>query len=89
MGLNNRLLSDGTYTYEYDGEGNRTKRTETATGEVTEYEWDYRNSLRLVGVVVRNSSREIVRTVEYIYDPFNRRIAKIVDSDGEGRQKLR
>lgn len=46
----NRLLSDDTYNYEYDPEGNRTKRTEIATGTVTEYVWDHRN--RLVELVV-------------------------------------
>ena len=32
VGDHNRILSDGTYTYAYDEEGNRTKRTEIATG---------------------------------------------------------
>jgi YD repeat-containing protein len=32
-GENNQLLSDGTYNYEYDNEGNRIRRTEIATGE--------------------------------------------------------
>ena len=36
-----RLLSDGAYSYEYDAEGRRTKRTETATGDRGErYVWD-------------------------------------------------
>ena len=81
-GVNNQLLSDGTYNYEYDGEGNRVKRTEIATGEVTEYEWDYRN--RLIGVVVTDSSGNVIKEVEYTYDVFNRRIAKSVDADGDG-----
>ena len=36
-GDHNRLLSDGTYSYEYDNEGNRVRRVEIATGAVTEY----------------------------------------------------
>jgi YD repeat-containing protein len=44
-GRNNQLLTDSTYNYTYDDEGNRTKRTEIATGKVTEYVWDYRNRL--------------------------------------------
>lgn len=32
IGDYNRLESDGTFNYEYDLEGNRTKRTEIATG---------------------------------------------------------
>ncbi|MCC7083768.1 MAG: hypothetical protein IT427_02035, partial [Pirellulales bacterium] len=31
--MNNRLDDDGTYTYEYDGEGNLIKRTETSSGD--------------------------------------------------------
>ncbi len=49
-GENNQLLSDGTYNYEYDAEGNRVRRVEIATGEITEYSWDYRNRLVDVGV---------------------------------------
>ena len=48
-GVNNQLVSDGTYSYEYDKEGNRTNRTNTATGAVDNYTWDYRN--RLTGVI--------------------------------------
>ena len=44
-GSNNRLTNDGTYSYEYDNEGNRTRRTKTSTNEKTEYAWDHRNRL--------------------------------------------
>lgn len=81
-GENNQLTSDGKYNYEYDGEGNRVKRTEIATGEVTNYEWDYRN--RLVGVETKNSSGQAIALSEYTYDVFDNRIAKSVDSDGDG-----
>ena len=47
----NRLTSDGTYTYLYDGEGNITSRTAIATGATTTYTWDHRN--RLVNVSER------------------------------------
>jgi YD repeat-containing protein len=64
-GDHNRLAFDGTYWYEYDGEGNRTMRyvwTDVdADGvvdpgersEVTEYAWDHRN--RLVSVTDRDT----------------------------------
>jgi RHS repeat-associated protein len=81
-GGNNQLLSDGTYSYEYDGEGNRTKRTETSTGKVTEYVWDYRN--RLTKVSFKDAAGNEVKTIQYIYDVDNRRIAKIIDADGAG-----
>ncbi len=77
-GDDNRLTNDGTYSYQYDAEGNRTRRTKTSTGEVTEYEWDYHN--RLVKVTDMNSQGTVTQVVEYTYDVFDRRIAKEVDT---------
>jgi hypothetical protein len=34
-GANNRLLSDGKFNYEYDGEGNVISQTDILTGDVT------------------------------------------------------
>lgn len=81
-GDNNQLLSDGTYAYTYDAEGNRITRTEIATGEVTEYTWDYRN--RLTDVVTKDNAGNVIQDVEYGYDVYNRRIEKTVDPDGDG-----
>ena len=81
-GDNNRLLSDGTYDYEYDAEGNRTKKTEISSGDYVEYAWDHRN--RLVSVTYRNSSDVKTKEVAYNYDAFDRRIGKDVDDDGNG-----
>ena len=79
-GVNNRLLSDGTFDYEYDNEGNRTRRTNIATGEYVEYEWDHRN--RLISVTFHDAANAITREVEYRYDAFNRRIVKSVTEGG-------
>lgn len=79
---NNQLKSDGTYSYTYDNEGNRTSRTHIDTGEVTEYRWDHRN--RLTEVVTKDSSGVVTHSVAYTYDAFDRRIAKAVDNDGVG-----
>ena len=49
-GTANRLLSDGTFNYACDGEGNMLSETEIATGKVRVYTWDWRN--RLTRVVV-------------------------------------
>jgi RHS repeat-associated protein len=76
-GVNNQLLSDGTYSYEYDSEGNRTKRVEIATGKITEYNWDYRN--RLTAVVFKDAAGVVSKTIEYIYDGDNQRIGKRID----------
>ncbi|MCO6459130.1 MAG: hypothetical protein J5I93_27795, partial [Pirellulaceae bacterium] len=76
-GGNNQLENDGTYSYEYDGEGNRTSRTNDTTDEVTEYEWDHRN--RLTKVTEKDEYGAMTQVVEYTYDVFNRRIGKAVD----------
>ena len=66
----NRLLSDGTYTYTYDDEGNRL--TKVKTGEATTYTWDYRN--RLTGVTIVDASG--VRVITYKYDVNNQLISR-------------
>jgi RHS repeat-associated protein len=76
-GGNNQLLSDGKYNYQYDGEGNRTKRTEIATGKVTEYNWDYRN--RLTAVAFKDANGMVTKTLEYTYDVDNQRIGKTIN----------
>jgi YD repeat-containing protein len=81
-GVDNRLLSDGTFNYEYDNEGNRTKRTNIATGEVTEYSWDHHN--QLTQVITKNSSGAVTKNIQYSYDAFGKRIAKLIDSNGAG-----
>ena len=74
----NRLLNDKKFTYEYDDNGNMTKKTGTGTGEVAEFDWDYRD--RLVGVVIKPSvNSNPTSTISYKYDAFNRRIEKNVD----------
>jgi RHS repeat-associated protein len=54
----NRLVSDGTYNYAYDAEGN----------------WDHRN--RLTRVADKDAGDQVLQTVEFTYDAFNRRISK-------------
>ena len=71
------------FDFAYDDEGNTLTRTEIASGEVTEYEWDHRN--RLVRIVERTSaSGSITQEIEYIYDAFDQRVGKRLDSDGNG-----
>jgi hypothetical protein len=77
---NNRLQSDGTFSYLYDDERNRVQRTRVSTGEITSYVWDYRN--RLTNVDTKTSGGVLTRSVAYKYDIFDRRIAKTVDLDG-------
>jgi RHS repeat-associated protein len=81
-GSDNRVVSDGTYDYQYDAEGNRTLRTEIATGVKTSYEWDHRN--RLTEVRTTDSVGNLLREAVFEYDLFDNRIARSIDSDGDG-----
>ena len=77
---NNRLQSDGTYTYVYDNDGNVISRTNIATGTVDLYTWDYRD--RLTSVVTENSSSVVLSQEQYTYDVFDERISQTVTSNG-------
>jgi RHS repeat-associated protein len=81
-GLNNRLMSDGTYSYIYDAEGNRTRRTHIGTGDYVDYEWDHRN--RLTRVTSQSAAGVVTRQVDYTYDALDRRISRTVNPDGAG-----
>ncbi len=81
-GVNNQLLEDAKYRYRYDAVGNRVKRIDKVTGEATQYIWDIRD--RLIGVNVFDASGEKIRSATYVYDVYDQRIAKIVDTDGDG-----
>ena len=77
-GPGNRLFSDGTFNYKYDNEGNLILRTEIATSNFREFQWDFRN--RLVAVIDKSSSGTPTQSVEFSYDAINRRISKSVDT---------
>ncbi|MGE4003005.1 MAG: RHS repeat-associated core domain-containing protein, partial [Planctomycetaceae bacterium] len=79
----NRLLSDGTYTYEYDAEGNMLRRTRITGAEpdgstTREFTWDHRN--RLIAIVDTLADGTPTQEVEFTYDTLNRRIGKAVDT---------
>lgn len=81
-GAGNRLLSDGTFDYEYDAEGNRTKRTTISTSAFVESAWDHRN--RLTKVTFKTSLGVKTKEVQYVYDVTDQRIGKLLDSNGDG-----
>jgi YD repeat-containing protein len=85
VGPNNRLLSDGTFDYTYDAEGNLVSKTQIASGETISYSYDHRN--RLVRAEHRTSGGTLLNESTYLYDVFDRRIAKRVDGDGSGPQQ--
>ena len=79
----NRLTDDGTYTYQYDNEGNQIQRTNKASGEVRTMSYDNRN--RLVEVIDRLPGEDNpVLDVYYGYDVFDRRVSRSVVSNIDG-----
>ncbi len=78
----NRILNDGTSTYTYDAEGNRTSKTDIATGSKVEYQWNHANLL--TGVIYKTSNNVVTKSVAYQYDALGRRIGKSVDDNGNG-----
>ena len=83
-GADNRLLSDGTFNYVYDKNGNLIRQmrisTSYATDWETDYTWDYEN--RLSGVTIRNNSGVVQKSLAYSYDPFGNRIGTAVTVGG-------
>jgi RHS repeat-associated protein len=82
-GPGNRLLSDGTYNYQYDNEGNTIKRTRITGAEpdgstVREFAWDHRN--RLIAVTDKTAAGVKTQEVKFTYDALDRRISKSVDT---------
>ncbi len=75
-GAGNRLLSDGTYHYEYDKSGHMTKRTAISGGAYTVYSWDNRGNL--VTVTDYTSGNSVIQTVTLWYDAFNDLIGRTV-----------
>jgi|GEM_PF-1677267 len=81
-GTENRLLSDGTFDYTYDNEGNTLTKMRISDGQVTTNTYDYRN--RLMRVVVKNAEDNILKEARYTYDVYDRRIGVWEDADGAG-----
>ena len=80
-GADNRLTSDGTYTYTYDNEGNVLTKTRISDGQVTSFTWDYRN--RLTEVVVKTSTGTVQQDDKFTYDVEGRRIGTSTLSGGQ------
>jgi RHS repeat-associated protein len=80
IGPGNRLLTDGTFNYTYDNNGNLVAKTAIATDYVTTFTYDFRN--RLTDVVQKSAGGIILSTSHYTYDVFGRRIAETANGQG-------
>ena len=67
----NQLLEDTNFTYQYDNNGNMTRKTAKVGSSVTQYEYDAENKL---AQVVSSSGT----TANYKYDGLGRRVEKEV-----------
>src|SRR5262245_47171384 len=70
----NQLLEDANFTYQYDNNGNMTRKTAKSGGTFTSYEYDTENKL----VRVESAGK----TANYKYDGLGRRIEKEVIGSG-------
>ncbi len=68
----NQLLDDGTYTYEYDDNGNMVTKTDKISSRVIRYTYNSENQLIQI-------STPGAGTVKYAYDGLGRRIQKDVN----------
>ncbi len=91
-GDNNQTTSDGIYSYLYDSEGNLVAKyidedtsgtLNTGDTDVTAYTWDYHNRLTNVSHYDEAGGASDM-SVDYVYDAYNRRISRTLDTDGDG-----
>ncbi len=72
----NQLTTDATHSYQYDDNGNLTRKTLLATGNYTQYTYDAENRLTKVEDFAAGASTPAA-TSTYRYDGLGRRIEKI------------
>ena len=68
---NEQTASPG-YTYTYDADGNMITATQTSTGDVWTYSYDFRN--RMTGAVEKTSGGTVLAQATYTYDALDNRI---------------
>ncbi len=74
----NQLTADATHSYQYDDNGNLTRKTLLATGNYTQYSYDAENRLTKVeDFVAGNPTAAFTST--YRYDGLGRRIEKVAN----------
>jgi YD repeat-containing protein len=74
----NQLTADANFTYQYDDNGNLTRKTLLATGNFTSYTYDAENRLITVEEFAAGNPTAIT-TSSYRYDGLGRRIEKVAN----------
>ena len=74
----NQLTADANFTYQYDDNGNLTRKTLLATGNFTVYTYDAENRLTKVEEFSAGASTPAA-TSTYRYDGLGRRIEKVAN----------
>ncbi|MFO0697907.1 MAG: RHS repeat-associated core domain-containing protein [Nitrospira sp.] len=74
----NQLTADATHAYQYDDNGNLTRKTLLATGNYTQYTYDAENRLTKVEDFAAGASTPAF-TSTYRYDGLGRRIEKVAN----------
>jgi RHS repeat-associated protein len=74
----NQLTADSNFAYQYDDNGNLTRKTLLATGNYTQYSYDAENRLVKVEEFAAGNPTAIT-TSTYRYDVLSRRIEKVAN----------
>ncbi len=74
----NQLTTDANFVYQYDDNGNLTRKTLLATGNDTQYTYDAENRLTQVQEFAAGNPTAIT-TSSYRYDGLGRRIEKVAN----------
>ncbi len=74
----NRITAAGDFDYLYDNAGNMTRKTDTGSGQVTEFSYDHRNRLTLA-TVHPSLGAAATTTIEMQYDYLDRLLYRVVD----------
>lgn len=77
VGAANRLLTAGALTFTYDAEGNVLTKTDSASGQVTRYEYDHRDQLTRA-TIHPNAVDPPTTTLEFAYDYARRLISRSI-----------
>jgi RHS repeat-associated protein len=67
-----RLIADQRFSYEYDDEGNLSRKLDHQDGTSTLFSYDFRN--RMTSVVTTSAGGSELEHEEYTYDTLNRRV---------------